>query len=73
MWGKWLASQPQLNGFLVNLFDASFSHFITTRIIRVLYILGLVFMGLAAVVALVASLSNGFGSALFTLIVAPLL
>jgi hypothetical protein len=40
------------NGFLKNLFDASFSEFLTTKIIRVIYIIGIICCGLGALIFL---------------------
>jgi hypothetical protein len=56
------------NGFLKNLFDTSFSEFLTTKIIRVIYIIGIAF---CAVVALIF-LFSGDQNFLVRLIGAPL-
>ena len=59
-------------GFLASLFDLSFQDFITTRIVKVLFILGIIGAGLWAVVFLFAGLAQGGAFALGALIGAPL-
>jgi len=59
-------------GFFADLFDFSFEEFITIRIIKVIFILGLILIGLGALGALVAGLSGGGTSAVLSLIFVPL-
>jgi len=63
----------QQKGFLASLFDASFSQFIATRLIKVLFILGII----VSVVYAVAFIASGFGKSLafgvVLLILSPLL
>ncbi len=66
-----MAEQPSM-GFLQALFDLSFSDFITKRIIKLLYVLGIVLAGLMALVVLVAGLLQG-GAGFASFIIAPLL
>ncbi len=47
-------------GFLKNLFDTSFSEFLTTKIIRVIYIIGIAFSGIAALIFLFSGDQNFF-------------
>ena len=59
-------------GFLGQLFDFSFSRFITTRIIKVLYALGL-FFGFAATVGLiVGAFGDSTTAGVITLVLSPL-
>jgi hypothetical protein len=59
-------------GFLASLFDPSFSSLITTKVIKVIYILSMILIGLGALVLVVAAFSNSAGAGLFVLvIVAP--
>lgn len=58
--------------FFSALFDFSFSQFVTTRLIKVLYILSIIVIGLAAVVFLIAGLTQGTASAILALVLAPL-
>ncbi len=60
-------------GFLSSLFDTSFSSLITTRVIRVIYIISMVVIGLAALFWIAAAFarSPGFGL-LVLIIVAPI-
>ena len=60
-------------GFFGALFDVSFTSFVTTRIIKVLYIITLVVIGLAALAFVVAAFANSVAGGLFTLVIgAPL-
>jgi hypothetical protein len=59
-------------GLLATLFDFSFSEFVTTRVIRFVFGLGVVFSGIGALALLVGGFSNGFGSGLLMLILSPL-
>jgi hypothetical protein len=60
-------------GFLGSLFDVSFSSLITTKVIKVLYVLSMVMIGLGALVFIVAGFSNSGGSGVLALVLAPLL
>ena len=63
----------QERGFFGALFDVSFTSFITTRIIKVLYIITLVLIGLGALVFIGAAFADSVGAGLVTLvIIAPL-
>ncbi len=54
------------------LFDLSFSEFVTTRVIKVLFILGIVGAAIGSLIMLGTGFKNGFGSGLIALILAPL-
>jgi hypothetical protein len=62
--------------FLLSFFDVSMKEMITPKIIRVLYIIGLVGIGLGALVAILTAIftvgSTGVGSLIATIIAAPL-
>lgn len=60
-------------GFLASLFDLSFNEFITTRLIKVIFVLGIVIAGLLSFSMFVGGASQGFFPFLMMLIVAPLL
>jgi hypothetical protein len=61
-------------GFLAALFDASFSSLITTRVIKVLYVLSMVIIGIIALVFVGGAFSNSVASGIIVLlIIAPLL
>lgn len=62
--------QPE--GFFSSLFDFSFSSFVTTKIIKVLYMLGIVAAALMGVVMFISAASKGAPAAIGGLIVAPL-
>jgi hypothetical protein len=60
-------------GFFGDLFDFEFKDFVTVRIIKVIYILGMILIGIGALIALVGGLSRGGGtSIIFTVLVVPL-
>jgi hypothetical protein len=59
--------EPQ--GFLTSLFDTSFSSLITTRVIKVIYIISMVVIGLAALFWIVAAFARSPGFGLIVLIV----
>ena len=60
-------------GFFGSLFDISFTTFVTTRIIKVVYVVTLAMIGLGAIVLIVAAFATSVGAGLFVLvIVAPL-
>ena len=64
------------NGFFGTLFDFSFSQFVTSQLVSILYLLFLVFVGLGLLIALgsgVLKLFHGdFLGALFAIIFSPL-
>ena len=66
---------PQLKHFLSDLFDFSFSKFIAPKLVGLLYILGLIFSGIYALIFLfggLAALTSGEPIGLLALIFAPL-
>ncbi len=64
----------QERGFFGALFDVSFTSFVTTRIIKVLYIITLVVIGLGALAVVVAAFANSVAGGLFMLVIgAPLI
>lgn len=56
-------------GFLASLFDPSFSSLITTKVIKVIYILSMILIGLGALVLVVAGFADSVGVGLFVLVV----
>lgn len=65
-------TEPQLKGFLGALFDFSFKELITTKVIKLVYILGIGVAALGSIVMLVAGLLQG-GAGAASIIVAPLM
>jgi hypothetical protein len=60
-------------GFLASLFDVDFKSLITTKVIKVLYILSMILIGLGALAFVVAAFANSVAGGLIVLIiVAPL-
>ena len=64
-------TDTQSTGFFQALFDLSFREFITIRIIKFLYIVGIVCCGLAAVGLLAAGLMQG-GVGILSIVIAPI-
>ncbi len=62
----------QGKGFFASLFDVSMKEMITPRIIRFIYVIGLVAIGIGALGAIIGAIFSGVGSFLGTLIGAPL-
>ena len=62
------AWQPQANGFFGALFDFSFNHFITPSIVRALYVLGLIGIGLTYLTFIIIGFASGAAQGLITLL-----
>ena len=61
-------------GFLASLFDVEFKSLVTTKVIKVLYILSMIGIGLVALAFVVAAFNNNAAAGLLVLIiVAPLM
>jgi hypothetical protein len=60
-------------GFFRALFDFSFTEFVTTRLIRLLYGIGVVVGAASAALAIARGLQVGLGAGIVALIVAPLI
>jgi hypothetical protein len=60
-------------GFIASLFDMSFSDFVTIRLIKVLYILGIAGAVICGLAFIISGFSNGAGTGLFFLLVSPVL
>ena len=58
-------------GFFENLFDLSFNQFVTTQLIKILYVLAIILSALGALIILLGSISKGGMSALLGLIFVP--
>jgi hypothetical protein len=62
----------QQKDFFARLFDFSFSEFIAIRIVGIIYAVIVVLLTLGGLFGIIGAFSNGFGSGLIALIVAPL-
>jgi len=58
----------QTKGFFGALFDFSFTHFVTPMVVKVLYILGTIAIGLAYIVIVIAAFTNSAGGGILALI-----
>jgi hypothetical protein len=65
-------NEPPPAGFLSALFDLSFKELITPRIIKILFILGIIGSGLSAATLAIMGLAQG-GVGYLSLVVAPIL
>ena len=61
-------------GFFASLFDISFSSLITTKVIKVVYVISMIVIGLAGLVFIIAAAASddGAGAAIFAIIVVPI-
>ena len=57
--------------FVGSMFDFSFSEFITTKIVKFLYILAVAIVGLVALAGIIAGFSQGAGIGILALLLAP--
>jgi hypothetical protein len=62
----------EARGFFEALFDFSFSEFLTPKIIKVLYGIGLVLAAIGAVMFIIAGFHRGIGAGIVFLVLAPL-
>jgi ABC-type multidrug transport system permease subunit len=60
-------------GFFAGLFDFSFTKFVTPRLVAVLYVIGIIGTGIAALGIIIAGFANGFGAGIASLIAAPII
>lgn len=60
-------------GFLGSIFDLSFTEFITIRIIKFLFILGIIFAAIGTLLLIVTGFSNGIGAGILSLVLSPLI
>ncbi len=61
----------QAKGFIQELFDVSFSGFIVPRIIRILYIIGMIVAGLWSLFLVASMFATHWAAGLFGLVLAP--
>ncbi|HLB73888.1 MAG TPA: DUF4282 domain-containing protein [Sedimentisphaerales bacterium] len=59
-------------GFFGGLFDLSFTEFVTTRVIKVLYILAILISAIVALILLISGIAKGGGMAFLAIIVSPI-
>ncbi len=65
-------TMEEKKSFWCCLFDLSFSELITLRIIRVLYLIGIILAGVVALVLIVKAFFHGFGMGLLLVIASPI-
>ena len=62
----------ETKGIIGTLFDLSFTEFVTTRVIKVLFVIGIVFAAIGAVGLIVGGFAGGAVKGLVCLILSPL-
>lgn len=60
-------------GFIESLFDFSFSNFITTKIVRLLYIVGVIVAGIYAIFFIATGFNMGAWVGIFFLLLSPII
>lgn len=60
-------------GFLGALFDFSFSEFITTKLIQILFIIGIIFSAIVALIFIVSGFNLSSGIGILFLILSPII
>lgn len=63
----------QTQSLLNSLFDFSFSEFITTRIIKILYGIGIFFSAIGALMLIINGFTRSFGTGILILIISPII
>jgi hypothetical protein len=71
------AAQPNLpdnaqRGFFESLMDSRFDSLITPKLIRLLYVIGMVVLAIAAIIVIVVNFTNSAGAGIIALILAPI-
>jgi len=66
-----VAEKPAQKGFFASLFDFSFKEFITLKLLKILYILGILFIGLFILFLILAGFKNSKILGIFCLILSP--
>ncbi len=59
-------------GFFGSLFDLSFTEFVTTRIIKFLFVLAIIGSGIGALILLIGGITGGGAQAFVSIILAPI-
>lgn len=60
-------------GFLTTLFDFTFTSFVTTKLIKLLYVIGLIFATVGAIVFIVGGFRINAGLGVLALLVSPVI
>ncbi len=58
-------------GFFGSLFDLSFTEFVTTRVIKFLYVLSIIAAGLMALATVIGGFAGGAAGGLLALVISP--
>ncbi|MGH6629963.1 MAG: DUF4282 domain-containing protein [Burkholderiales bacterium] len=66
-------SREEGAGFFASLFDFTFTELITPKVIKFLYIIGMLFAGIAAVVFIIAGFAQHWAAGILFLILSPVI
>ncbi len=61
-----------MQGFFKKLFDFSFKEFITPSIIKIIFWVAIIIIGLSVLISIIQAFMGGFGGGIITLIIAPI-
>lgn len=61
----------QPSNFIQTLFDFSFDEFVTTKIVKILYGIGIILAAIGTLALIVNGFGNSFGRGLLTLLISP--
>lgn len=64
--------KTKTKGFFSTLFDTSFTDFVTLKIVKFIFIIGLVFIGLTTIAIILAGFQRGTNTGLLMLILSPI-
>lgn len=67
------AGQKAAPGFFGGLFDLSFTEFVTTRVLRTLYLLSMLGIGFSALITMFSGFTKGVLGGMVTMILTPIL
>lgn len=62
----------EYKGFFASLFDLSFTEFVTTKVIKLIFIIAIIASGIGALLLLIGGISSGVAEALLAIILAPI-
>ncbi|WP_344870209.1 DUF4282 domain-containing protein, partial [Gordonia hankookensis] len=65
--------QASSKGFFAALFDFGFNSFVTPALVKVVYILGTIVLGLGVIVFIIAGFAESIGAGIVALILAPII
>jgi hypothetical protein len=71
--GSGPVSEPPSKGFFARIFDLSFSEFVTPSLIKIIFVIGIVFAALISLFVFIGLANQGGGAVVAGIIIAPLI